>query len=371
MVATRIALLILALLPAGAAAFTPDDGVTDLNALRTSVGETPVTLYAPWNTGCDHANNYTQQTGELTHNEDPSKPGYTADGSDAAGNSVLAGGERLPSAAWLGAPLHRTGILQPRLAVTGYAASHGSTCMRIGNTNSMSQNGEPLAENEALTTPGLTTYPYPPDGATGVRLSGDQRGQEGPDPFTLLPDAITRTGMPLTVEFNGPWTEASFGITRDITAATLAPTGGVAPPVQLAACGSGCDYDLYLGGAILLEPYEQYLPGTKYAAHVTGSVSDFAGDMFPLDLTWTFTTAGTPPRVSIGKGVRHGSKVAFAVRNVSPGYRALVTVGHHSAKTVTFAGQDVITANRPRKHHSVTVRVGLGNVTASRTYKRR
>jgi hypothetical protein len=367
MVATRIALLILALLPAGAAALTPDDGLNDLNALRTSVGETPVTLYAPWNTGCDHANAYTETTGDLTHDEDPSKPGYTADGSDAAGNSVLSGGEFLPHDAWVGAPLHRSGILQPRLAVTGYAASHGNTCMRTGNTNSTSQNGEPLAENDTLTTPGLTTYPYPPNGATGVRTTGDERGQEGPDPYTLIPDGIRQTGLGLTVEFNGPWTGASFAITRNIASATLTPTGGVAPPIQLAPCGTDCDYDLYLGGAILLEPYEIYEPGTTYAAHVTGTIAD----SFPLDLSWSFTTAGTAPEPKIARGVRHGKKVTFAIKNLAPGHGAYVTVGTRAPATIALTGHDVITTKLPRKHHSVTVRVGVGNVTATRTYTRR
>ena len=66
-----------------------DDGFADLNAMRAATGENPVTDYAPWDVGCDHANNYNQLNGTGTHNEIPGNPGYTTDGAAAAGNAAL------------------------------------------------------------------------------------------------------------------------------------------------------------------------------------------------------------------------------------------------------------------------------------------
>ena len=112
---------------------TPAQAFSDLNLWRAQAGEPRVLRFtSAYNAGCALHDHYMNLLGGLTHPKTPGRPGYTAAGADAGPNSVLAEPEGLPLATWVDAVYHRMGVLQPRLRVSGFAATEGYVCLRTG-----------------------------------------------------------------------------------------------------------------------------------------------------------------------------------------------------------------------------------------------
>src|SRR3954471_21176530 len=134
------------------AGITPSQALPILNQWRTE-GHVPTipSFGSNYNDGCHKHNNYMAYPGHgLAHDETDMdvSHGYTAEGDSAGNNSVLAqpeGGPRI----WEGSVYHRVGILQPRMTTSGWAASHGYTCMR---TNDVLRTG--------INTDPVTTHPW-------------------------------------------------------------------------------------------------------------------------------------------------------------------------------------------------------------------
>ena len=179
--------------PGGAEAISSAEIVQRLSRQREANG-IPGGLIeqADWSAGCAKHNYYGAQTGELSHSEDPSSPYYTAEGSWAAENSVLASGSSWSQGnPWEEAPIHLIQLLAPQLSEMGAAENDNHNC---ATTWPGYHRPEPA---------GLIAYSYPGNGVTGVVPT--ERAAESPfvpgDQVGL--PAGTATGRHLLVYLSG------------------------------------------------------------------------------------------------------------------------------------------------------------------------
>lgn len=253
----------LALLPGAAAARTPLD---TLNGWRDEAGVPPLDpMDSQASEGCRLHDLYMQGTDTFGHDEDPSSPLYTPLGAATGEDSLLAEGPD-PLGTWLSVPYHRIALLEPRLRDTGYAVVGDFACLKVLD-----------GSDDTARTAGLTLYPWPPDHARDVPLSGPPEGLEIPDPYAKLGD-IARAGYMLTVNFNGPWIYTQMS-TVDLSSVSLVPDRG--SPVPL----TGLD----LHGGFGLFPHRVLSRARWYTARAAGVVHNHGRD-FPFRLRWRFQT---------------------------------------------------------------------------------
>jgi hypothetical protein len=268
---------------------TPEQGLADLNAWRAEAGEAPVASFKPeWNEGCRLHNEYEAQNGNtLTHLEEPGNPGFTPAGFAAGLSSVIASAELLPKEAWSDFVYHREQILAPRLRVSGYSASNGFTCLRTAGEFDNSPSGR---------TAQFTAYPWPPNGATDVRLPFG--GGETPDPYELAPGA-QQLGYLLSVDFNGPWETESSLAQSQISTASLVPDGGAAVPIAIDDANTG--YSAGHGSPFAIFPKQPLARCTWYTAAAVGTAypNGEMGVTYPIDVSWRFKTVCSEDRESL------------------------------------------------------------------------
>lgn len=275
-----LAATLLALAPSGALADstpTPQTAIQMLNAWRAELGMTQTVTEDPVQTeGCRaHTEYYRLNPTSYGHFEDPTLPGFSDAGHQAAASSVLSYSPSLHSQgplAWQWYPYHRSGLLNPRLTTTGYWAEHGISCMGIiGRTN------RPIST--------FRSYPYPVDGQTGVPTGF--RCDEFPSPCLSVPgnDGTVATGVIPSVHFAGPFDNEYV---KSVSAASMTPDGG--QPATLTVESGG---NPILDGGLNLIPYRPLLGDTWYTARVEGTVLAFSGSTsaeWPFSVQWRFRT---------------------------------------------------------------------------------
>lgn len=275
----RVSTLILAAiaglgLAAAATAARPVDSsaiLDALNAERAANGiPADVRENGAWSAKCADHVAYMAAAGSLTHTEDPSSARYTASGSWAGRNSVLAFGESWGSSdPFETSPLHLIQLMSPELHQIGVADdSSGYLCVTTWPGYKPSAKAKPAV------------YTYPGDGVVGVPAA--ETASEipfVPSEFVGLPQG-TRTGFNIMVFAEGltdPWL-------AHIVSATL--TG----PHDRAVAVKTVDRTTPTVGAYLppgsgfVIPAAPLRPGTRYQATVR-----FAGGP---SYTWSFTTGG-------------------------------------------------------------------------------
>lgn len=309
---------------------TPAQAITELNAWRAQIGDLPVaaTPVASWDSGCGQANTYDFDNLTLTHQEVSTNPGYTPAGAEAASDSVLASREPvgeapaepslLPGPVWDSSVFHRAALLEPRLEQVGFDSStfnpggsvfDSDQCMWVEND---AANNIPAIDNSE-TTPGLTLYPSPANGAYDVPTTFPA-GTESPNPAdeTGVPPGAT-LGWLLNVEMNGPWANAYGG--ADVFAngvrATLAPDGSTTQvPVVVSQCGTqgcappdsgGTTDGPEFGGGFGIFPTQPLQANTTYRVVLTaGQVTDLVTNYptatsypIPTGYSWCFSTGSS------------------------------------------------------------------------------
>ena len=221
------------------------------------------------------------------HLEDPSKPGYSAEGAAAgrAGDVDEMYDPRRtapPSWAidnWMQSPFHRLPILNPHLHSVGYGYDcEGPTCIASLNINS---DVDPVL---SVPVPSPAPVEYPPDGASIDMHSFDG---EWPDPLAACPGYSLPTGYPITIQLGSM---VNPGITR-FSFKRIAPTAAA-----LEACAfDGNSYinnpdpgtqkmtrnQLIYFGAIVIMPRAPLARGTY-------EVAVFAGGH---EYSWSFSVA--------------------------------------------------------------------------------
>jgi hypothetical protein len=328
-VALLSAWAVLGLCSGGASAATPAQAIANLNAQRAENGiPAGITERPPASQDCAAHNNYERENGgELTHQEDPSKPGYTAGGADAGAHSVLASGQNWDTTnPWETAPIHLAQLLDPYLASMGVDDSGGFACATT-------------LPDEAVFRgpfPAITGYSYPGNGTTGWPTS--ETASEGPfTPGDLvgLPQPTT-TGPYLYVLFGGPWPGYS-GVYVKIDSATLAGPQGAVPLKAVdgttqTPTNGGIPLGDYIGSSATVIPNVALQAGTTYTAQVNGSVN-FNGTQ-PVSERFSFTTAGAPSsspargHLRLSKGHRHHGVLTFTLTATGAyrGRRARITI---------------------------------------------
>jgi hypothetical protein len=289
LLAAALASLAFAATPAYGANAERDIGY--LNEERAAHGlPAGITEDPEWSQRCVQHNEYQRQNGgQLTHEEDPSKPGYTEGGAWAGQSSVLsAGPEWAPGFnPWDEAPIHLIQLYTPALDRIGIDDSDGLTCA----TTFPGMTRAPFAEH--------TIHTYPGDGAVGFAPS--QLAQESPfvpGDFVGLPQG-TVTGRHIFVYLDIAGQTGPAQVT--IGDASLAGPGG---PVDVRwVDNSTAEIGPYLTGGVMI-PAPPLAGGTEYAAAVTVDGPDG-----PLTKSWSYTTSGSPPTLTRVR--RRGRGVGF------------------------------------------------------------
>jgi uncharacterized protein YkwD len=159
--------------------------------------------------------------GDAMHNEDPAKPGYTAEGLEAARHSEVVPYWYPPSSqppaetsalaflnVWLAAPFHRASILYPDLHKVGFGEfCHDHACAAALDA---SESAKPVAEPIPFAHPILFPPPKFP-----IALVDLQR--ESPDPTSACPGYALPVGLPITVQVgaNSDAKLSSYALTQD------------------------------------------------------------------------------------------------------------------------------------------------------------
>jgi len=101
------------------------DWLTTVNYYRAMAGVAPVTENPALSVGSYQHSCYMLRNG-ITHDEDPSRPGYTAEGDQAGNNGNVAVSSAFGSAArnhidlWMTGPFHAIGVVRPALRTAGF-----------------------------------------------------------------------------------------------------------------------------------------------------------------------------------------------------------------------------------------------------------
>lgn len=287
------------------------DIVQFLSAQRAANGiPAPIAHDSVLSDGCAKHDRYGAINGVLTHGEDPSKPGYTAEGDQAGKTSVLYAGGAPWSAArnpFENAPIHLHQLLAPRIDRMGAAEVSGYGCATT------------LASRNRAAPPADITYSYPGDGATAWPPA--QTAFEGP--YTPgervgIPQGTT-TGPYLYIMFDGPG--LSVSATAQATAASLTGPDGPVSVVTVDNTTSGLQGYLPTGMEVI--PRTPLRAGSTYRASVEASVSDSGVAARTFTRTWTFTTGQTPNTVALTSAGSSGRQFTVAGRSDAPG--AVVT----------------------------------------------
>jgi hypothetical protein len=120
--------------PASAQAISHDQILAKLNAQRVANGFGSVTESILWSHRCVLHTHYEALNHYLGHLEDPSKPGYTADGAlGGKWSSQSEGSDWADGNPWENAPWHLHFILSPYQTEYGFAQNEGFNCMGSGD----------------------------------------------------------------------------------------------------------------------------------------------------------------------------------------------------------------------------------------------
>lgn len=269
LVAVFLALLASAPPPARAGS---SSALSTLNAQRALLGfPGEIAENEEWSRSCALHNHYLARNGSFGHEEEPGKPGYTAEGRWAGEHSVLARAPQFTMASFLSAPTHLLQLLSPKLAEIGIAENDGFVCATTwpGYRLSGPEKGA------------VSVFTYPRKDARMVPTT--ERAAEEPlvpGTFVGLPEGIV-TGPYLLVYAEGGWSGWS---TRLVRATLRGPTGVVETRTIDRATGVIGRY--VPPGSGLVIPVRPLLASRLYTARVT-----FRGDGHSLVYAWSFRTA--------------------------------------------------------------------------------
>ena len=249
----------------------------ELNLWRSSTHVLPLTENTTWSAGDYDHSLYMVKNDLVTHYETPGVPYYTTAGDQAARNgnievnSTTSFSDIQAIDWWMGAPFHAMGMMDPRLASTGFGAYRevksgwqaGFTLDTIRG-NSFSGGSYPVYFPGNGSTEPLTQY----------------SGNEFPDPLQACPGYTTPTGLPVFIEIGG-------NVDTVASVASFSANGA-----QLANCvidsrNSAVHSYLYSRGGVILVPRQPLQTGVTYTVALTVN---------NLPYTWSFTVGPlTPP----------------------------------------------------------------------------
>lgn len=173
-----------------------------LNAYRISAGLPALSENTSWSGGGRNHAIYSVKNGVLQHSEDPSKPYYTDPGNQAAANSnVMATGNSTDGDInaidlWLEGPFHALGMLDPRLASTGFGSYRDNSAAGF----KMSATLDVLRGLSSLPSGFHFPVMWPGRGST-IRLTS-YNGNEFPNPLSPCSGYSAPTGLPVILQLD-------------------------------------------------------------------------------------------------------------------------------------------------------------------------
>lgn len=315
------ALLIAGLwLPAVAAADVSGPEIVGFLNAQRAANEIPAGIIEDpvLSSGCAKHNAYGAQNDTLEHAEDPSKPGYSAEGEQAAQTSVLYAGGGPWTAAnnpFETAPIHLHQLLAPRIDRMGASENGGYGC-----ATTFGSRARPAPASDV-------TYTYPGDGAQGwVASQTAAEGPYTPGQRVGIPEGA-ETGPYLYAMFDGPLL-SGFEAASGATGSLAGPGGGV-PVAVVDNTTAGLENYLPTGAELI--PRTPLAPGTAYTAQVAATVEGVA-----FSHRWRFTTADGPDPFR-AKARRKKTKILVTVKALSD-VRAAIKVGGRRATKEIKAG---------------------------------
>jgi len=242
-----------------------------VNLYRAVAGLTPVAEDPALSDGDRKHAQYVVRNDELSHSEDPAKPGYTPEGAAAGSRSNVAAAtsatlsETAPIDLWMRGPYHAIGILDPTLATVGFGIAHDDTG-GIQSAAALDVLSGRSASNSTATYPIL----FPGDGSQVPIDRYD--GTERPDPLAQCPGYAAPTGLPLIVQL-------ADGVTPTVTSSSFTRDGASVEHCVFA--GSPGD-SLGNRRAVVLIGREVLRKGSTYQASIT---------VGGQTITWSFALA--------------------------------------------------------------------------------
>jgi hypothetical protein len=258
--------------------------LTRLNAWRANVGLPALAENTTWSAGDYNHAVYMVQTGIVAHSESAG-PYYTASGNFEAQNSniqVSGSTGTTDSQAidwWIAAPFHAIGMMDPRLATTGFGS------YRNASSGTSWHEGGALDVLQGETAAGRWPVYFPGNGSTEPLTN--YSGNEFPDPLLACPGYSMPTGLPvvLQVGFNVATTASPVYTFLDGT-------------TNISACvidshNASVGSELQYRGGVIVLPRAPLQNGHHYTVALTVN---------NVPYTWSFNVGSTLTSCSLGVG---------------------------------------------------------------------
>ena len=248
----------------------------ELNLWRSNAGLSALTENTTWSAGdYDHAL-YMVKNDLVTHYETPGVPYYTVAGDQAARNgnievnSTTSFSDVQAIDWWMGAPFHAMGMMDPRLASTGFGAYRevksgwqAGFALDVIRGNSFTGGAYPVYWPGNGSTEPLTQY----------------SGNEFPDPLQACPGYSVPTGLPVFIEIGG-------NVKTTVTASSFSTGTTQLPHCVIDGNNSALSSYLYTRGGAILIPQQPLQAGTTYTVAMTVNNLPYA---------WSFTVGPLAP----------------------------------------------------------------------------
>jgi uncharacterized protein YkwD len=189
-----------------------------VNQFRTLADLPHLTENPAWSYGGVLHSRYMVKEDDITHYENPSSPWYTQEGYDAGryGNIAVSSSTTAPDRfaidLWMTGPFHAVGIIDPKLAQTGFGSYRENVGLwKMGATLDVSRGRGSLS-------PG-TTFPIPFPKEGGQTWLTRYSGNEFPDPLTSCSGYSAPSGPPIMLQLGGG------SITPSVTASSFLRDG--------------------------------------------------------------------------------------------------------------------------------------------------
>jgi uncharacterized protein YkwD len=292
-----------------------------LNSWRASSGLSTLTENPTWSAGDYNHAVYMVKNNLVTHYETPGTAYYTTAGDVAAQNSnieVSGSTSTTDEQAidwWMGAPFHAMGMMDPRLATTGYGAyrNAASTPWQAGFAVD-------TIRGNTFTGGKYPVY-WPGNGATEPLVT--YSGYEWPDPLQACPGYSMPTGLPVFVEIGG-------NVQTTAGAHSFTTNGVALDHCIIDANNTAVGSYLKERGGVIVIPRNPLKNGSKYTVALTVNAVPY---------TWSFTVGAliSIPVAPLAIGATAGDATAMVTWN-PPAYDGGTAITSYTVTPYTASG---------------------------------
>gem|GEM_PF-1450067 len=249
-----------------------------LNAWRAGSAVPALTENSTYDSGDAAHGLYMVKNDLVTHYETPGVPYYTAAGDAAARASNIYVSSSTSTTDvqaidwWMGAPFHAMGMMDPRLAQTGFGSYRE---VKSGWEMGAALN---VLSGNPFTGGGFPVY-FPGNGTTEPLTS--YSGNEFPDPLQACSGYAVPTGLPVFVELGG-------NVTTTATASSFTGDGVALPHCVIDSNSPNVGSSLTYRGGVVVIPRAPLVAGVHYTVGLTVNGASY---------TWSFSVGTLTPGI--------------------------------------------------------------------------